>query len=60
MPTAHECLSTNPPSPKPEPQPENLYTQVLRQAAERRAGFQQFVGAQVARIQAKADHAARK
>ncbi len=57
MPTAHECLSTSPPS--TPALPENLYLQVLRLAAERRERNPDFIAAQVARIQAKADHAAR-
>ena len=50
MPTAHECQSTIPPSPPAQ----NIFVEVLRQAAERRAATPLRLADQVARIQAKA------
>lgn len=46
MPNAHECMSTDTPSP-------NLYAQVLKQAQERRDRHAQRLAEQVARIERK-------
>jgi hypothetical protein len=50
MPTAHECLSAQQPPPR-----ENIYSAVLRQAAERRQQLPRHEAAQIERIWAKAE-----